>query len=1388
MEGPPSLSVAEILEHEAFVRGLARAALGADDHVDDVVQETLAAGVGRPGLFDVRGWLATVARRRSVDHLRREATRRRHEDAVSRAALRTSPAPEELLAREEARRALVEELVALDAPSREVLMLRYYEDLPPREIAARLALPVETVRTRTKRALARLRERLDARHGGDRRRWAAPLAAAFGWAAAASSAVGVLLPWIVGAAAVILVGAGAAVFFADRERTSPGAPSAVESASADRPRLEGSGRTFAAAPLERGTSRIEGWVRRNDEPASATVELRRVAAIGAAEIRAGGWLKPGFASETDFVPVARTDTDARGAFRFDGLPPGQYVVRGALASGTIGEVPVYLRLDGLRRVARVDVVEGPHVLSGRVVGPGGAAASARVTAVVSDPNVSWEAARAFVETDADGRFTIAALPAGPLEVRAYPLEDGLQSAYARADVPLDVPLTVEVSPPAPDDMPRLRGRIEGSVAGPDGKPVAGVLVCSEAVTRNWPFRAGPSRITDDAGRFVLEGLGAGAMRLYVHERGWTTPGLLDRRGEADPLVVTTDADGRATVSLRVVRTGVLRGTVRDEAGEPIAGAALELRAAGGGVLPYQAESWGVSDVDGAFLIETIPPDSECELFAVSPDLLPALARLNTPAAGDARVDVIGRRMDSSRWAEVEVAEAGTDAPLGDVSVGLYRLESEEGLSAVWRLVEGTRPLGEDGRLLLGPLPNGELRLHVNGAGIEEPVEVPLVLPRTVVRVKRAGFVQGRVVLPEGRIPYWAKLRLEPLDPGVAWPERPGASDDEHAQYDGTFVLSPLPPGRWRLHATQSQSEPTLAAEAVVETGARDVVLRLEPPPAAVATPALEEAPATEWHLRVVGPRGEAIPTARLTVLQVDKGRATSESFDVYAPGKTFSRSGGAASAWFEARNLKDDRGRPLPFGPVLVGPDGLSRESGAVELRVDAERRLRGRVQDEEGVGVRGAHVEALARWPALLEASPEVRIVHASGLTDAEGRFDLGGLADLEYELRLTLPRGFYPGEDRPVIRAGADDVALAARRTVSPVVTVLDEAGEPIANAKVRAFLAGTMPQSVDDERNMAGFVQATTDLRGRAVLRELNPDRPLVLRIGHAGAGPAFPHQVDGWVPRNATVRVKAALGVAGRVVGEDGRAIAGAEVRVEGTERAVRTDERGRFRTERLQVGVHRVRVRNGPLLPETEPVEVAAGSVNTVLRAPRGVEFEVRVAGWIPQKSDVSYAIRPPSGSPFFSGRERTVPDDGVLRWGGFLPDSTLSVVVRTPNGLVAAAADVHGGEPATVRLEPAEAVRGRLRSASGPLPPTPSVEAEYGNGATVEGVVAEDGTFVIEGLPRGARVRLEAWAAAPDKGPHTRRQVGVLADIAVGSTVDFTCDDSPATPSCRGCR
>ena len=144
----------------------------------DFVEETKAAGIGPvdlttwayalarpprsgPGL---RAWLAKVARN-FIRQDRRGRGRRRKREAATAKPERL-PDTEGAVARERARRRVVDAVLDLEEPYRSVVVLRYLEDLPPREIAKRTGAPVETVRTRIKRALGRLRDRFDGEHDG----------------------------------------------------------------------------------------------------------------------------------------------------------------------------------------------------------------------------------------------------------------------------------------------------------------------------------------------------------------------------------------------------------------------------------------------------------------------------------------------------------------------------------------------------------------------------------------------------------------------------------------------------------------------------------------------------------------------------------------------------------------------------------------------------------------------------------------------------------------------------------------------------------------------------------------------------------------------------------------------------------------------------------------------------------------------------------------------------------------------------------------------------------------------------------------------------------------------------------------------------------------------
>ncbi len=150
---------------------------------EEVVQETFLALWNRAELFDpaigsLAAWLHTIARNRTVDRLR-AAGRRPNliplssaagEDEQAGAALDRLVAagsviggagvgqgPEGELEATELRQVLRVALAELPDAERTAIVLAYREELTQTEIAERLGWPLGTVKTRTRRALLRLR-------------------------------------------------------------------------------------------------------------------------------------------------------------------------------------------------------------------------------------------------------------------------------------------------------------------------------------------------------------------------------------------------------------------------------------------------------------------------------------------------------------------------------------------------------------------------------------------------------------------------------------------------------------------------------------------------------------------------------------------------------------------------------------------------------------------------------------------------------------------------------------------------------------------------------------------------------------------------------------------------------------------------------------------------------------------------------------------------------------------------------------------------------------------------------------------------------------------------------------------------------------------------------
>lgn len=166
-EHDPSILVEQI----DFARRLARR-LVTDVHAgDDLAQEGCVAVLRRPPRDPARltAYLSTILRRLRGRSVRTERRRDRREQAT--AVTGSVAATVDVVAAMEVHRRVVDAVMDLPAAQREAILLRFFEDLSVGEIASRCDAPAETIRSRIRRGLAKVREALDSSGRGEAEDW-----------------------------------------------------------------------------------------------------------------------------------------------------------------------------------------------------------------------------------------------------------------------------------------------------------------------------------------------------------------------------------------------------------------------------------------------------------------------------------------------------------------------------------------------------------------------------------------------------------------------------------------------------------------------------------------------------------------------------------------------------------------------------------------------------------------------------------------------------------------------------------------------------------------------------------------------------------------------------------------------------------------------------------------------------------------------------------------------------------------------------------------------------------------------------------------------------------------------------------------------------------------
>jgi len=256
--------------------------------------------------------------------------------------------------------------------------------------------------------------------------------------------------------------------------------------------------------------------------------------------------------------------------------------------------------------------------------------------------------------------------------------------------------------------------VSGRVVDPAGTPVRGARVWLGYGRHAWNLCEGHA---DDQGRFVFQHAPVGASLMGAEKAGFA--------GASITVEVSRD-DGARDLVIALGRTRILRGTVQDEHGEPLAGVSVSARSG----QEYVGER-GLSDASGAFEVVDLPAGRlTIEAFARG------LVRTELQLTEDqTEVDVSMRRAGALRG---RVVDASTGEPVPFFTVRFVRPDD----LTVQPMVSGYSSSWSDpGKTFVSPegtWATDEFDELQPGAWIGVEVTAPGYAPRLIGLVRVAG--------------------------------------------------------------------------------------------------------------------------------------------------------------------------------------------------------------------------------------------------------------------------------------------------------------------------------------------------------------------------------------------------------------------------------------------------------------------------------------------------------------------------------------------------------------------------------------------------------------------------------------------------------------------------
>jgi len=1099
----PDFDLEHLLTHQAWIHDLARRLVVDESAADDVAQDAWVTALTNPPTKPgpIRSWLRRVVTNRVFMNHRAAVHRRRREQIVARPA--QVPSVAEIREREEARIKVTRAVLSLEEPYREAILYRYFENLPPREIAALLGVSRRAVEERLRRGLSQLRARLD-HDFGDRRSWCvallpviggpgpAAVATAAGGSASASilAGTGALVMGTkikIGIAAIIVL-ASAYAFWPRSDAVEPPEVDRAEVARSSEPKREPEvepSKPRKAADI-RGAVTAEPRLEKS-RPALVSLELARGSIVGqvteidgtpiaGAPVRALRY----DAGALELKPFLSTRTDARGGYVLK--PIQERCVVEASADDH------YTRRRLVTPFSRQNFALGaPGRLRGRIVVAADRSPSVDASVAVYrfrpvdalDSYVKtyfWQRPPvAAVRTDATGVFAVSHLRPGRYLLRIVPPEG---PEVASSKLAVDILAGRETV----KDIAVSRGfDIVGRTIDHETKqPVAGV----EVFIRTNPRKRA---VTGEDGRYVLKGVGLKAM-AFVSTRArdyvqWSltalkNPANFGRRVEHD---------------IPMGRAALVRGRVLGPDGKPVAGAWVGM-STGALKLPEERmnaafqDELAVTDGEGSFELTTYASRRERRAYATAEGLAWGVSAPLVVTAGEETTGIV-IRLERGAVLGGRITDASGKA-VAAAQVTLCEGRTHQGKT--YYQTRRTTFSRTDGRYEIVGIPPGSYRLEVLPPGLVRDgesryagaVKDGLVFAEgnrftADVTLEIGPTIAGRVVDAGGRPVEGVVIRATAVEKQkpITYRLEPRSPRATQSDSDGRFTIQGLDDSVefYLLSGWKTGFEPTWVRNVSPGQAGIEVTLRGTRSVNGRVTFAATGRPAAEFRLqgkRVAGPDGTPArvysrPDAHFADLE---GRFTL----ALVPGRYT----------IEAQTPDGQRSDAVIVDVPEVGTPA------EIRLAVREGAALVGKVLGGEGTPVEGV---ALRLW-SVDQAKPGLK---RQVMTGSGGSFEM---RSLESGTFVLYAEGRGPSHStraaairRLELRAGAPrEINLTLRPGTDVFVTVTERGGGPVPGAKVSIRRTDGVPITMNmtrtadmmvwfEARRKAG-VPPTTDAMSR------------------------------------------------------------------------------------------------------------------------------------------------------------------------------------------------------------------------------------------------------------------------------------------------------------------